>query len=76
MIYISIGNFLTFIGIWIYLELLEFKCCGLNKQTKKNIALRALIETEGKDEIIDQELEFGDKIYEIKERDSDAEDVE
>ena len=74
-IFISIGNFLTFVGFSIYLELIELKFCGFDKQTKNNIAKRALIDAEGKGEN-DDELEFGEQIYAIKERDSDAEYIE
>ena len=74
-IFISISNFLTFIGFAIYLELIELKCCGFDKNTKKNIAIRALIDSEAKEEN-DDELEFGDKIYAIKERDSYVKSVE
>ena len=44
-------------SLLIYLEILECNFCGLNKNTKKNIQLRAIRE-EIKDEILDNKIEL------------------
>ena len=65
-IVITIANIVTFIGFCIYLELIELKFCGFDKDTKNNITLRGLLEIEGgKEEIVDNEIAFGDSIYGI-----------
>ena len=65
-IVISIANIVNFIGFCIYLELIELKFCGFDKDTKNNITLRGLLEIEGgKEEIVDNEIAFGDSIYGI-----------
>ncbi len=65
-IVISFANIVTFIGFCIYLELIELKFCGFDKDTKNNITLRGLLEIEGgKEEIVDNEIAFGDSIYGI-----------
>ena len=69
-IVITIGNIATIIGLCIYLELIELKCCGLNKNTRKNISVRSLSEVEGLEEISDNEIFFGDNVYGVNERDS------
>ena len=36
-----LAHFISLIGYSIYLEIIEFKCCGLNKNIRKNIKKRA-----------------------------------
>ena len=43
-IFLSISFFIELIMILIFLELIEVECCGLNKNVKKNIELRAIID--------------------------------
>jgi hypothetical protein len=43
-IFLSISFFIELIMILIFLELIEVECCGLNKNVKKNIELRAMID--------------------------------
>ena len=51
-IIIIISHFFTFIGIIIYLEIIELRFCKLNKNTNKNIALRG---NEDVEEIVEME---------------------
>ena len=39
------GEVLAIVGYLFYLEILELKCCGLNKNTKENISLRGMSDT-------------------------------
>lgn len=70
-IIIGISNLIAFLGFSIYLELIELKFWNLDKDTKNNITLRGKLEAEGKEDIFDNEIAFGDSIYIINEdRDS------
>ena len=69
-IIISISNILTFIGVCIYLELIEIRFCGFDKDIKKNIALRGEKETDQEEGFIDNEVTFGERAFGINDRDS------
>jgi len=42
LIILKLVEFFKFIGLLIYLEIIELRFCGLNKNTKKNILKRSL----------------------------------
>ena len=44
-IFLSISFFIELIMILIFLEIIEVKFCGLNKDLKKNIELRAIVDS-------------------------------
>ena len=69
-IIITIANLITFIGLCIYLELIELHFCNFDKDIKKNIALRGLNDMETNEGLIDNEICFGEDKYGISERDS------
>ena len=57
------GNLITLIGFCIYLELIELKFCGFDKDTKNNITNRSLselLEDSKNLEIYDDEIEVND----------------
>ena len=39
------GEMVALFGYLFYLEIFEIKCCGLNKDTRENITLRGINET-------------------------------
>ena len=44
--YLSLfGEIVALFGYLFYLEIFEIKCCGLNRDTKENITLRGIIDT-------------------------------
>ena len=61
----------------IYLEIVEAKCCGLNKNTKRNILLREEIANlnDDKDNIIDENIELSSG-YLFKEDEEEEENDE
>ena len=69
-IIITIANIFIFIGLCIYLELIELHFCNFDKDIKKNIALRGLNDMETNEGLVDNEICFGDDKYGISERDS------
>lgn len=69
-IIITISNLITFIGLCIYLELIELHFCSFDKDIKKNIALRGLNDMEANEGLVDNEICFGEDKYGINERDS------
>ena len=70
LIIVTSANIITFIGLCIYLELIELHFCGFDKDIKKNIALRGLNDMEANEGLVDNEICFGDDRYGISERDS------
>ena len=44
-----IAHFISLIGYGIYLEIIELKCCGLNKNIRKNIKKRAKFDGKAKE---------------------------
>ena len=40
-----LGELISLFGYIFYLEIFEIKCCGLNKETKDNIAKRGIKDT-------------------------------
>ena len=70
-IFITVANIVVFIGLCIYLELLELHFCKLDKNIKKNIAMRSISDIQTNEEgLVDNEIFFGDSKYGINERDS------
>lgn len=69
-IFITSANLIVLIGAFIYLELIELKFCNFDKDIKNSIALRSILEMEEKEEIVDNEIYFGDTSYGFNERDS------
>ena len=49
-IFIAVTNFLALIGFYFYLELIEIRCCGFDKDLKQNIILRSLIDKQEAEE--------------------------
>ena len=46
----------------IYIEIIEINCCGLEKNTKRNIRKRAQIDAENNDNYYDNNERFESKI--------------
>ena len=57
--------FFSIFSLFIYLEVIELKCCGLNKNTRRNILLRENMDKQEIGEIIDKECEDGNKELQI-----------
>ena len=49
-IFIAITHFLALIAFGIYLELIEIRCCGFDKDLKQNIILRSLMDKQEAEE--------------------------
>ena len=64
-----------FIAFLIYLEIIELRFCGLNKNTKKNIILRAEFDFEGEINM-DESLIEGMNITDIDEEDNDKNELQ
>lgn len=69
-IFITVANLIISIGLFIYLELIEIKCCKFDKDIKKNIAIRSINDVDTNEGLVDNEIYFGDDKYGINERDS------
>ena len=70
-IIMTTGNIVTFIGVCIYLELIEIRFWGFDKDIKENIYLRGMKEVDQEEGFIDNEVTFGDRTFGInEERDS------
>ena len=56
-IFETLGQFISFLGCIIYLELIELNFCGLNKDLKKNIMDRSFSESSDYIEELEKEEE-------------------
>ena len=71
----EISELFEFIAFCIYLEIIELRFCGLNKNTRKNIILRAEFDSEGEINI-DESLNEGHNITDIDEEDTDNNELQ
>ena len=76
-IFIILSNLFAIIGFAIYLELIEIRFCGFDKNLKKNIIFRSIIDKEYAEEDNDdlnlsqEEIEIKNNIYKNDEDDED-----